>query len=112
MTAQSQAAAITQETRCASHHRFEMAITSLTEGHKELYGLMVGTPREPGILELLRRIEHRIAELAAEREEEKRMQKEAEEKKESRFWQMFRTAMPFLLGLLSLWLSIRLGLKA
>jgi H+/gluconate symporter-like permease len=97
--------------KCASHHRFEIAIDQLSSGQRELYGLLIGTPSAPGIQEILRRIESRLSDIMLEREEERAKKKAQEANSESRFWHVFRTVMPFLLGLLALWLSVRLGLK-
>ena len=85
--------------RCSSHHRFELAITSLTEGYKELYGLLVGTARDPGVLELLRKIENRLDVMQDEQESR-------DERVETRFWVVFKTLTPWVLGLLAVYLGV------
>jgi len=104
-------AAEVYDNKCASHHRFEIAIDQLSSGQRELYGLLIGTPSAPGIQEILRRIESRLSNMIHEREEERAKAEKEAANKESRFWHIFRTAMPFFLGLLALWLSVRMGLQ-
>lgn len=99
-------AQVQNDARCASHHRFDMMLTDLSASYKEIYGLICGTPTSTGILEWMRSIDGKIDGIVRERKEERARKDLDSRSNEARFWNLFRTFGPWLLGMLALYLGV------
>jgi hypothetical protein len=78
-------------------------LSDLSTSYREIYGLICGTPTSTGILEWMRRIDGKIDGIVREREEERVAKQLANSSNEARFWNLFRTFGPWLLGMLALY---------
>lgn len=81
-------------------------LTELSASYREIYGLICGTPTSTGILEWMRSVDAKLAEILHEREEARAEAKRREGNNETRFWNFFRVIGPWALGLLALYLGL------